>query len=79
MVESSNGLDATTSSNTAVMMMNSFGHRILKFVYTWILRFGSVSVGLVVIAGTVLYLQQDNLLVRRFWIFLKILLVHPSP
>lgn len=44
----------------------TIGHRILKFITTWVIRFGSVSIGLVVVAGTVLYLQQDNLLVRTF-------------
>jgi hypothetical protein len=47
------------------MMMSNVGQRLLKFVYTWVIRFGSVSVGLVLIAGTVLYMQQDNLLVRK--------------
>ena len=62
MVESSNGLDITASSTTTVL--GHWSHRIFHFVSTWILRFGSVSVGLIAIAGTVLYLQQDNLLVR---------------
>ena len=46
------------------MMIRRLGHRLFQFVSTWVIRFGSVSIGLVVIAGTILYLQQDNLLVR---------------
>jgi hypothetical protein len=65
MVESSNILGTTTTITSSTMMMSNVGHRLLKFVYTWVIRFGSVSVGLVLIAGTVLYMQQDNLLVRK--------------
>ena len=65
MVESSSVL-GTTATGTAVTATTtgSIGDRVIKFLYTWIIRFGSVSIGLVVIAGTVLYMQQDNLLVR---------------
>ena len=59
MAESSSSVLNTTATTTG-----SVGDRIMKFIYTWIVRFGSVSIGLIAIAGTVLYMQQDNLLVR---------------
>jgi hypothetical protein len=46
--------------------MSSFtiGRIMVSWVATWMFRVGSVTIGLVIIAGSILYIKQDNLLVR---------------
>lgn len=64
-------MNQTTDSRTTTFAESVFGNgilgrRIVPFFVTWIVRFGSVTVGLVLIFGSVLYFKQDSLLVRLF-------------
>jgi hypothetical protein len=63
------GSSSNSSSSSFIQyvfgsMSFTIGRIMVSWVATWMFRVGSVTIGLVIIAGSILYIKQDNLLVR---------------